>query len=87
MQLRDPIRAIHASRLTDWSLHMFRLGRGRKKKPLHTCSAESRQRQVEGCVQQKRLKVIEVPGVSASTIRMFMWPRRCMEGSGGELTS
>lgn len=45
-----------------------------------------RQRQVESGVRQQWFMVTEAPGVSVATIRMFMWPLRRMEGSGGGLT-
>lgn len=51
---------------------------------LHSGSAESSQRSVESRVLQEAFK--DVPGVSASMIRMFMWPLQCLKGSGGELT-
>lgn len=61
--------------------------RGMKNiKYLHTDSAQSSQRAVETRVLQKAFKVKDVPGVSASMIRMFMWPLQCLKGSSSELT-
>lgn len=56
------------------------------KEHLHRYSAESSQRPVETRVLQKAFNVRDVPGVSASMIRMFMWPLRCLKGSSNELT-
>ncbi len=49
-------------------------------------SAESSQRLVETRVLQEAFNVRDVPGVSASMIRMFMWPLQCLKGSSSELT-
>lgn len=56
------------------------------RRHLHRNSTESGQRPVETRVLQKASKVGDVPGVSASMIRMFMWPLQCLKGSGTELT-
>lgn len=56
------------------------------KQHLHKESAESSQRLVETRVLQKAFNVRDVPGVSASMIRMFMWPLQCLKGSSIELT-
>lgn len=64
----------------------FRINGKILKLHLHKDFAESSQRLVETRVQQKALNVRDVPGVSASMIRMFVWPLQCLEGSSSELT-
>lgn len=58
----------------------------RRSFPFYKGSAESSQRLVETRVLQRAFNVRDVPGVSASMIRMFMWPLRCLKGSSSELT-
>lgn len=48
--------------------------------------AESSQRPEESRVLQKTYNIRDIPGVSASMIRMFMWPLKCLDGSSSELT-
>lgn len=56
------------------------------KSSIYTETAGSSQRPVETRVLQKAFNVRGVPGVSASMIRMFMWPLQFLKGSGSELT-
>lgn len=74
-----------ANWLTGLSLHMFTIKR-EILKHLHRDSVESSQRPVETRVPQTAFKVRDEPGVSASMIRMFMWPLLCLRGSSSELT-